>query len=159
MATRTNKNIFTKEGLQKVKEELDRLKNEVRKEIAEKLAIAKEFGDLSENAAYTAAIEQRDMNEAKIAELEDTINNAVTVKTDSKNSDGKVSIGDHVYLEDPDGGKLDFQIVGTGETDIVKKKFSANSPLVEAIIGHKAGDKVEINLPTGKKTYKIVKVK
>lgn len=155
----TKKNIFTKEGYKKLKEELERLKNKVRLEIAAKLNEAKEYGDLSENAAYQAAMEQRDMNEAKIAELEEALANAIIVKTDIKNKDGVVSVGDKVVIEDEAGNILDFEIVGTGETDIVAKKFNANSPLVSAILGKKVGQKVKINLPSvGAKEYTIKKI-
>lgn len=152
------KNIFTKEGYDKLQSELKNLKTKARKEIAAKLTEAKEYGDLSENAAYQNAMEQRDLNEARIAELEEMLANAKIVKTDDNNKDGKVSVGDKVVLEAQDGGKLDFEIVGAGESDIVAKKFNANSPLVSAILGRKKGDSVEIALPAGKKTYKIVSV-
>jgi transcription elongation factor GreA len=152
------KSIFTKEGFEKLQTELKNLKTKARKEIAAKLTEAKEYGDLSENAAYQNAMEQRDLNEARIAELEEMLANAKIVKTDENNKDGKVSLGDKVVLESADGMKLDFEIVGAGESDIVGKKFNANSPLVSAILGRKKGDSVEIALPAGKKTYKIVSV-
>jgi len=158
MTNKVQKNIFTKEGYAKLAEELEMLKTDTRKEIGQRLAEAKEYGDLSENAAYQTAMEQRDLNEARIAELEEMLNNAHVVKTDSNNKDGKVSLGDTVVLQDNEGNKLDFQIVGTGESDIVNKKFNANSPLVAGIMGHKKGDTVDILLPTGKKQYKIVSV-
>jgi transcription elongation factor GreA len=155
----SQKHIFTKEGFEKIKEDLQNLKDIVRLEIAGKLNDAKEYGDLSENAAYQTAMEQRDLNEARIAELEEMITNAQIVKVDSKNQDGIVSMGDKVELEDESGNKIDFEIVGTGETDIIAKKFNINSPLVSAVMGKKKGQSVEVTLPIGKRTYKIVKVK
>lgn len=152
------KNIFTKEGYQKLKEELERLKTEVRLEIAAKISEASDYGDLSENAAYQAAMEQRDMIESKIAELEEILSNAKIVK--SKDTDkGKVTIGSKVTLQDNDGNTLDFEIVGTGETDLKARKFNADSPLVSAVLGKKVGDNIEISLPSGIKTYKVISVK
>jgi len=154
----TKKNIFTKEGFQKLKEELERLKTVVRLEIAAKLNEASEFGDLSENAAYQAAMELRDMNENKIAELEDILSNAKVVKTSAATKD-TVIIGSKVKLQDLSGNPLEFEIVGTGETDLVAKKFNADSPLVSAVLGKKKGDQVEIALPNGKTVYKVMSVK
>jgi len=155
----SDKNIFTKEGFKKLQEELEKLKTVSRTEIAAKLNEAAGYGDLSENIAYQTAMEQRDMNEARIVEMEDLLSNAKIVKSDTQNKDGRVSIGDNVVLEDEAGNKLEFQIVGAGETDLAAKKFNVNSPLVSAIVGKKQGDSVVVELPVGKKGYKIVKVK
>jgi transcription elongation factor GreA len=155
MATKTKKNIFTQEGYNKQKEELERLKTVVRMEIAQKLAEATEYGDLSENAAYQNAIEQRDINEAQIAELEEILANAKVVKSNKSNGDGSVSLGSTVIIEAEEGGSLEFTIVGTGETDIAAKKFNLDSPLASAVMGHKVGEKVVVTLPTGKKNYTI----
>jgi transcription elongation factor GreA len=154
----TKKNIFTKEGFQKLKEQLERLKTETRLEIAAKLNEASEFGDLSENAAYQAAMELRDMNENKIAELEDVLANAKVVKAGAASKDS-ISIGSTVKLEDKNGITIEFEIVGTGETDLLAKKFNADSPLVSAVLGKKKGDEVEVSLPTGKIGYKVVSFK
>jgi len=154
----TKKNIFTKEGFQKLKDQLERLKTEVRLEIAAKLNAASEFGDLSENAAYQAAMELRDMNENKIAELEDILANAKVVKAGTTTKDN-IMIGSKVKLEDKNGNSLEFEIVGTGETDLVAKKFNADSPLASAVLGKKKGDEIEVTLPVGKVSYKIVSFK
>lgn len=156
--TSNKKNIFTKEGFQKLKEQLERLKTETRLEIAAKLNEASEFGDLSENAAYQAAMELRDMNENKIAELEDVLANAKVVKSSSASKDS-ISLGTKVKLEDNNGIIIEFEIVGTGETDLQAKKFNADSPLVSAVLGKKKGDEVEISLPSGKNVYKIISFK
>ncbi len=153
----TKKNLFTKEGFVNLKDELERLKTEVRLSIANKLKEATEYGDLSENAAYQAALEQRDINEGKIAELEDTLSNAKIVKTGAK--DGEINIGSFVTLEDESGRTIDFEIVGTGETNLLTKKFNADSPLATAIMGHKKGDSVSVQLPVGRQKYTIVTVK
>lgn len=151
-------NILTKEGYEKLKKDLHRLKTEVRKEIADKLNEAKQFGDLSENAAYTAAMEQRDLNESKIGELEYLLENAKIVEEDHSNS-SEVSVGANVLLVTDNGEKFDFEIVGAGETDVAKKKFDINSPLVDSLLGKKVGQKVDIKLGTGTKTYTIKEVR
>lgn len=154
----TKKNIFTKEGYEKLKVELERLKSVVRLEIAAKLNEATEFGDLSENAAYQTAMELRDSNENKIAELEETLANAKIVKAEPSGK-GEVHIGSKVKVEDSNGNVLAFEIVGTGETDLIAKKFNADSPLASAAMGHKKGDSIEVALPVGKVAYKITEVK
>lgn len=158
MAGSTKKNIFTKEGYAKLKEELERLKTVVRMEIATKLNEATEYGDLSENAAYQAAMEQRDINEAKIGELEEVLANARIVKAKPVEK-GVVTIGSNVTLEDEAGSTIDFTIVGTGETDLIAKKFNLDSPLASVVMGRKKGDKVQVTLPAGKKNYTIKAVK
>lgn len=158
MALQVKKNIFTREGYEKQKEELERLKTVVRMEIAAKLNEAKEYGDLSENAAYTAAMEQRDINEAKIAELEEVLANAKIVKAKATAS-GTASIGCTVVIVDEAGNELEFMIVGTGETDLLAKKFNLDSPLASSVMGKKKGDVVVVTLPVGKKTYTIKSVK
>jgi transcription elongation factor GreA len=151
-------NILTKEGYEKLQKDLHRLQTTVRKEIANKLNEAKQFGDLSENAAYSAAMEQRDLNESKIGELEDLLENAKIVEEKHSKSSG-VSVGAEVELESDTGEKFLFEIVGAGETDVANKKFDINSPLVDSLLGKKVGQKVEIKLGPGVKTYTIKQVK
>lgn len=138
------------------KAELHRLKTVVRLEIAAKLNEATEYGDLSENAAYQSAMEQRDINEAKIGELEEMLANAKIVK--AKAEKDVASIGSKVVLQDDAGGKLEFMIVGTGETDLQAKKFNLESPLASAVMGKKKGDTVIVTSPSGKKNYQITDV-
>jgi transcription elongation factor GreA len=154
----SKKNIFTKEGYEKLREELDRLKTVVRLEIAAKLNEATEYGDLSENAAYQAAMESRDMNENKIAELEEMIANAKIVKSSSTSKD-TIVMGSKVKLESASGQVLEFEIVGTGETDLVNKKFNIDSPLASSVVGKKKGEMVNVQLPAGTVEYKVVAVK
>jgi transcription elongation factor GreA len=154
----SQKNIFTKEGYEKLKDELERLKTIVRLEIANKLNEATEFGDLSENAAYQVAMEARDMNENKIAELEEILANAKVVKSTASTT-GKISMGSKVKLESVSGQVLEFEIVGTGETDLVNKKFNIDSPLATSVLGKKKGEMVKVKLPAGEVEYKVVEVK
>ncbi len=154
----SEKHTLTKEGYEKLKEELDRLKSVVRQEIASKLAEAASYGDLSENAAYQSAVEMRDMNENRIAELEEILANAEIVETTTLSKKDIVEIGSKVKLRQENGIEIEFEIVGKGETDIALKKFNVDSPLGRAVLGKKKGDEVEIELPSGKFKYRIISV-
>ena len=154
-----NKHVFTKEGYQKALEELQQLKTIVREEIAKKLQEAASYGDLSENAAYAAAIEARDANEARIAELEEVLANAEIVD-DFGGARGTVNIGSKVTILRLDTEeRVEIQVVGASEVDIPSRKFSVDSPLVKNLVGKKVGDIVEVSLPSGVFRYKIVSVK
>lgn len=152
------KNLFTKEGFEKLQKELQYLKTVVREEIAKKLNEAASYGDLSENAAYTAAIEARDSNEVRIAELENILNNAVVVEDDNVDSD-IVNIGSKVQIQDISTGEIiSFTIVGAGEVDLTLNKYSADSPLVSLLLGKKIGDIVVYHSPNGVFKYKIISI-
>ncbi|BDQ05025.1 MAG: transcription elongation factor GreA [Candidatus Dojkabacteria bacterium] len=154
----SEKHTLTKEGYESLKKELERLKTEVRQEIAAKLAEAASYGDLSENAAYQAAVEMRDINENRIAELEEILANAKIVRPRTSSKKDVVSIGSKVKLRQENGKEIEFEIVGKGETDLALKKFNVDSPLGSAVLGKKKGDEVEIELPSGKFKYKIISV-
>lgn len=152
------RSILTKEGYKKLQDELKHLETVGRKEIADKLNEAKSYGDLSENAAYSVALEQRDLNEIKIAELQDLLAKAEIVEEQESTNSKKISIGSIVVLEEPSGEKMEFEVVGAGETDLIAKKFDINSPLVQALVGKKVNDKVKVKLPGGEKDYKVVSI-
>lgn len=157
-SSNSQKNLFTKEGFEKLQKELQYLKTVVREEIAQKLNEAASYGDLSENAAYTAAIEARDSNEVRIAELENILNNAVVVEDDRFSSD-VVGIGSKVEIQDINTGEvLSFSIVGAGEVDLSLNKYSADSPLVSLLLGKKIGDIVVYHSPVGVFKYKILSI-
>lgn len=155
---KNNKNLVTIQGLKTLKEELKNLTTTNRRKIAEDIQRAKEFGDLSENAAYQAAVEARDLNESRIAELEQLINNAKVVSVDSKNSD-IVSVGSTVVLKSADNQEITFTVVGIGESDPMNHKVASDTPLAEAVLGKKLKAKVVVDLPLGKIQYEIVKIK
>jgi len=151
-----NRYITTKQGLDKLIIELKERKESFRKTIADKIEKATALGDLSENASYTAALEEQQMNEAKIAELEDLIKNAEVKKL--SRTDAKVDLGDTVTLEDSNGKKVVFTLVGEQETSPKDKKYSLSSPLGAAVFEKKLKAEVTVSLPAGKKKFKLVKI-
>jgi len=147
---------FSKEGLTKLKRELEALKTTKRKEIADRLEFAKSLGDLSENSEYQEAKEAQVLNETKIVELEDMLRRAVVVEKAS--SLGVIDIGSKVALEDQFGKRSEFFIVGAQETEPSQNKISHESPIGKAIVGHKSGDAVTVLTPKGQVNYKIIDV-
>ena len=145
---------LTKEGLEKLKKELDYLVNTKRKEVAEKMKKAVSFGDLSENAEYDAAREELGFMEKRIKELKETVAQAKIVE--SKNS-GKVEIGSTVFISS-NNGKQKFQVVSPEEADIIQEKISFESPLGKALMDKQKGDKVVLDTPGGQTEYKVIKI-
>ena len=131
--------VLTQEGYNKLKEQLDYLQNVRRKEASERIKQARELGDLSENAEYDSAKEEQGIIEADIKRIEDELERAVIIE-DPKSSN-KVTLGCTVRIRE-DGEEEEFQIVGTAEADIKQNKISNNSPLAEALLGRKKGEKV-----------------
>lgn len=152
------KNILTYEGLKRYEDELEELKVVKRKEVAQKIKEAREQGDLSENAEYDAAKdEQRDI-EARIEELEKLLKNAEVVDEDEVDLD-KISIGCKVRILDIEfDEELEYKIVGSTEANSLKGKISNESPVGSALIGHKAGDLVEIETQVGVIQYKVLEI-
>lgn len=152
----TEENYLTKEGLEKLKAELNYLKTVKRKEIAKRLKHAASFGDLSENAAYHEAKETQAFLEGRILELEKVVKNA-RVLNHKKNS--RLGIGSRVQLQkEKEGRVLKFQIVGETESDPPKGKISYQSPLGKALLGKTKGDIIELETIEQKIKYKILKV-
>lgn len=152
----TKEVYLTQEGLDKLKEELDYLKLEKRPEVISALKDARALGDLSENAEYDAARNEQAIVEAKIAELEVMIENAVVIKEVSTD---KVSIGNSVkieYVEDNDSEV--YSIVGSKEADPFQNKISNESPIAKAILGLSVGDIAHVDSPNGKYSVKVVEI-
>ncbi|MBD3208386.1 MAG: transcription elongation factor GreA [Candidatus Nealsonbacteria bacterium] len=145
---------LTKEGLEKLKKELEYLKTEKRKEIAERIRHAASFGDISENAAYDEAKESQAFVEGRIQELRKIISQAQVIK---EGKGGEVKIGSTVLLE-LDGEKEKFRIVGPEEVDITEGRISYQSPLGSEILGKREGEKVVVDTPNKKKEYRVVKI-
>lgn len=145
---------LTKEGLEKLKEKLEHLKNVERKEVIKRIAHAASHGDLKENAGYHAAREDQAFIEAEIKRLASTINQAEVIE---KKEGGKVQIGSIVYLSSK-SGKDKFQIVEPEESDISAGKISHKSSLGQALLGKKEGDTINFDTPSGAKQYQITKV-
>ena len=145
---------FTPEGLEKLKEEYEELKSK-RKELAEKIAEAKDLGDLSENAEYHAAREAQGMNEARIMEIEAILKQAVVVeKTDKPSS---VQVGSTILIQNGEGPK-EFTIVGSNEADPTSGKISNESPFGQAFMQKSVGDTATVATPRGDITYTIKKI-
>ena len=147
------KNILTYEGLKKLEDELENLK-----EIAQKIKEAREQGDLSENAEYDAAKdEQRDI-EARIEELEKILKNAEVVVEEEADLD-KVSIGCNIKILDCEfDEELEYKIVGSTEANSLKGKISNESPVGKALLGKKVGDTVKVETPAGEFEYKVLSI-
>ncbi len=151
--------ILTPEGYEKLKQEIDYLSNEKRREVAERIRVAREFGDIAENAEYDDAKNEQAMLEHKIAQLEERLLSArvITKKEISKDA---VSIGSHVRLRDMQAGKtFEYHIVGSAEANPAENRLSNESPVGKAIIGHKKGETVEVSAPRGSLKYKILEIK
>lgn len=153
------KNFLTYDGLRKYEAELHELKVNKMQEIAQKIKEAREQGDLSENAEYDAAKdEQRDV-QARIDELEKILKNAEVVVEDEVDLD-KINIGCVVNLLDLEfSEEIEYKIVGSAEANSLKGKISNESLVGKALMGHKAGDTVDVETPAGICTYKILGIK
>ncbi len=149
------KKVFTAQGLTKLKEELEHLQTTRRKQVADRIKSAKEFGDLSENAEYQEAKEEQAFIEGRIIELEHMVKTAVVAEQSADND--TVQVGSQVTV-DKDGKELHFTIVGSTEADPVNGKISLESPLGQAMLNRKINEKFEVDLPSAKVTYKIIKI-
>lgn len=151
------KNLMTYEGLKKLEDELQDLKVNRRKEVAQKIKEAREQGDLSENAEYDAAKdEQRDI-EARIEEIEKILKNAEVA--DDEFGAGVINLGSTVTVYDCEfDEEIIFKLVGSTEAKSLENKISNESPLGKALIGKVAGDEVEVETPSGMMKYKVINV-
>ena len=152
-----NSTILTAEGAQKLEEQLEYLKTVARKEIAQQIKVAREFGDLSENAEYDEAKNEQALIEGEIVELEKKLRGA-TVIDESTLDRSVVHIGAAVDLKDQAGKKFQFTIVGSTEADPLKGRISNESPVGAALLGHHKGDRVEVTTPAGVQTYTILAI-
>lgn len=149
---------MTKEGYDSLKKELQQLKNVERQKIIEEISIAREHGDLSENAEFEAAKDKQFLLEKKIGQIEQKLIDAEVFDVANINTD-KVVFGVSVQIQDESsGGIIDYQIVGSDEADAREGKISVNAPLARALIGKKVDETVEVNLPAGKKEYTILEI-
>ncbi len=151
--------LITPEGLEKLKEELDVLQTVRRREVAERIKEAREFGDIAENSEYDDAKNEQAMLEQRIAQMEARIRRATVI--DAKDVDtSAVGVGVRVHVKDEKSGKSNkFQIVGPAEANPTEQKLSNESPIGKALLGHKRGDVVTIDVPRGpKRKLKITKI-
>lgn len=147
--------VLTVEGLEKLKEELAALKLR-RKEVSDRIQVAKEYGDLSENAEYDDARNEQSFVEGRIQELEETLKKAKVVAKQAGGS--TVAVGSKVTVE-IEGDKETYEIVGINESDPLNGKVSIESPIGKAMMGAKKGETVEVSAPGGKLAYKVLEIK
>ncbi len=151
--------LITPDGLEKLKEELEHLQNEKRREVAGRIKEAREFGDIAENSEYEDAKNEQAMLEQRIAALQDKLRRATVI--DQKHIDTEqVEVGAVVHVKDQKSGKSQkFQIVGSTEADPVEHKLSNESPIGKAVLGKKRNEVVLVDTPRGpKKKLKITKI-
>ncbi len=151
---------LTVTGANKLRDELDELKNVERPRIIAAIADAREHGDLKENAEYHAAREQQSFAEGRIADIESKLSNAQVIDVTKMESNGKVIFGATVELEDIDTEEVvTYQIVGVDEADIKENRISVSSPIARSLIGKEEEDVVLVKAPGGEKEYEILSVK
>ncbi len=149
---------LTKEGHQKLMEELEYLKTIKRRQLSEAIGQARAHGDISENAEYDAAKDAQGMNEKKIAELEDKLAHC-RILDDSAMSTDEILIGATVKIRDMDTDEeLEYMLVSEIEADYEQNKISVSSPVGKGLLGHKQDEVVEIKIPAGILKYKIIKI-
>ena len=142
--------ILTPEGLEKLKQEIEHLSTTKRREVAERIKEAREFGDISENSEYDDAKNEQAMLESRIAQLEDKLRSAQVIDA-SELDNALVRVGSLVSVKDGGSGKsLTYVIVGSTEADPSANRLSNESPVGKALVGRKKGDAVKVTLPSGK---------
>ena len=155
-----NRVPLTVKGAEKLRAELDELKNVKRPQIIEAIATARAHGDLKENAEYHAAREQQSFAEGRIKEIEAKLSNAEIIDVTKLNANGKVVFGTTVVFADEETGEeVTYTIVGEDEADIKEGMISVTSPIARAMIGKEEGDIAVVDAPAGQKEYEIVEVR
>lgn len=150
--------MVTKAGLDKLENELEHLKTVRRKEVADKIKVARGYGDLSENSEYDEAKNEQGIVESRIAELEKMLKNVHIIDADELTTE-HVMVGSHVKLRDGDGDLDEYDIVGSTEADPVSGKISDESPVGSALVNHGVGDVVDVALPSGAVvSYEILEI-
>jgi transcription elongation factor GreA len=151
--------VLTREGFERLKLEIEEMRTVRRREIAERIKEAREFGDISENAEYDHAKNEQAMLEARIAQLEDKLRKATVIDESQVDAD-IVSIGSRVRVKDQKSVQsAAYQIVGSAEADPSESKLSNESPVGSALLGHKRGDVVTVSVPRGpSRKLKITKI-
>ena len=150
---------MTQAGKEKLEQELEQLKTVKRKEVVERIKIARSFGDLSENSEYDSAKEEQAFVEGRITTIENMIRNAKIIGSEELSSD-TVSLGSSVtFVELPNGDEETYTIVGSAEADPFEGKISNDSPIAKSLIGRKIGDQVTVQTPGGEMKVKITSIK
>ena len=152
--------LLTPEGYENLTQELELLRTDKRREVADRIRVAREFGDIAENAEYDDAKNEQAMLEHKIAQLEERLLNARVIDTGDVDT-SVVSVGSVVRLRDVDAKEtVEYHIVGSAEANPAERRLSNESPVGRAILGHKKGETVEVQTPRGSKIkFKIMEIK
>lgn len=151
-------NYYSKEGLQKLKDELEQMRSVERPRISQQIAEARDKGDLSENAEYDAAKEAQGLLEMKISKLEEAVANARLLDS-SKLDTSKVMVLSSVKIKNiANKMEMTYKLVSESEADLKAGKISVNSPIGKGLVGKKVGDTAEIQVPSGKMTFEILEV-
>ncbi len=151
--------LITPEGLQKLKQEVEYLSTVKRREVAERIKEAREFGDIMENAEYDDAKNEQAMLEQRIAQLEERLRRSTVVDEKDRDAD-VVSLGVKVHIKDQKSGQSrKFHLVGSAEADPTEDRLSNESPIGKALMGHRRGEEVTVEVPRGpKRKFKITKI-
>ena len=151
---------LTRRGAEKLREELNRLKNVERHAVIQAISEARAQGDLSENAEYEAAKDKQGFIEGRILEIEGKLAAAQIIDPSTLDAEGRVVFGSTVDLEEEEtGAKVTYQIVGDDEADLKQGLISISSPIARALIGKEAGDVADVQAPGGVKSYEIMDVR
>jgi transcription elongation factor GreA len=151
--------ILTQDGYDKLKATIEELETTKRREVADRIREAREFGDISENSEYDDAKNEQALLEARIARLKEQLRAARVIDTSDIPKD-VVSVGSKVKVKDLDDGSTDeYQIVGSAEADPSARRLSNESPVGRAVLGHKKGDVVEVAVPAGSLRLQIMSIK
>jgi transcription elongation factor GreA len=151
-------NLTTAEGLDGLKAELAQLEGEGRREIAERIKTAREWGDLKENSEYHDAKNEQAHLETKIARLREKISAAVVVEDAAGADDGVVGFGSTVVVRDHEGGQQTWRIVSSRDAAPKEGRLSAESPVAVALLGRTPGEQISVSLPRGKRTLTVVSI-
>jgi transcription elongation factor GreA len=141
--------ILTPEGLENLKKEIEHLSTTKRREVAERIKEARDFGDISENSEYDDAKNEQAMLESRIATLEDKLRSASVIDATELSKD-VVRVGSQVHVKDDKGKDFSYTIVGSTEADPSASRLSNESPVGKALVGRKKGESVKVTLPSGK---------
>ncbi len=153
-----NEVLLTQEGFERLESELNHLVNVKRREVAKRIKVAREFGDISENSEYDDAKNEQAFIEGRIKEIENMLRNARIVKDDEITGE-TVNLGTTVELKDKETEEIfSYTIVGSAEADPLNFKISNESPIGKAILGHKIGDLVKVEVPSGIMEYEILSI-
>jgi transcription elongation factor GreA len=157
MGAMSNGEAITAEGLEALKAELERLEGEARRDMARRIKVARELGDLSENAEYHTAKEDQAHLETKIARLSERLRNARVVEAPVASE--IVAFGTTVTVADAESGReATWTLVGPTEADVRAGKLSAESPIAKALMGHRPGDEIDVQTPGGVRRQRVVRI-